>query len=568
MSSEDVDSPKISNNMLYLEQQLSPHSKSSAPSIAEIDSIDSWFNIGFDKLNDTNRETNIIVLNNKKIATVGYPLCKKFLRIKQLVKRREAGWRLLHNQVALLPELLNMVQNCERRMEVMLVSLDKIEKMCKRKRLSQHDKALVQIDATIQKKINQYKRKRDKELSVARSRLKKQQEALDFKKKREKAIRDSKGAPASKLEFGRMFFKTTTVPRTAKTLEAEANNPNDNKNCTNISATFINEEKNCKGVDSKPLSSIPSREKLPRHEEISTHLQSEEIISEPPTKLKSTAPAVLSSCVGDKRNNSATSESSINKTEAKEDTEISEDDDDNQNILGDFWGDSDSDVSISSVREIKHVSYIESELLEKDERYREKSIQSSEDFEPSASVCLLKDYLESGGWQKYLELFKRAEWKKDNLEQCRVVGDLIMIGVLPQDAKLMIEWLQKMSYQNEQGNRTQIPVGSSIPKESIPKTDDVMAKSSTSESKLSEEGALLTMASRGACVDLDFSETGPSPVHCSELTNEEKIETTDISEIPAMRDDIVGSPVPSDIVVASVDNTSHGFERHSSMSPK
>jgi len=564
MSSEDVESPKISNNALYLEQQLSPHSKSPAPSI---DSIDSWFNIGFDKLNDTNRQTNIIVLNNKKIATVGYPLCKKFLRIKQLVQRREAGWRLLHNQVALLPELLNMVQNCERRMEVMLVSLDKIDKMCKKKRLSQHDNALVQIDATIQKKINQYKRKRDKELSVARSRLKKQQEALDFKKKREKAIRDSKGAPASKLEFGRMFFKTTTVPRTAKTLEAEANNPNDNKNCTKLSVTFINEEKNCKGVDSEPSSAMPMREKLPRQEEISIQVQSEEIISKLPAKLESTAPAVPSSYAGDASNNSAKSESSINRSEAKEDNEISEDEN-NQNILGDFWGDSHSELSISSVREIKHVSYIDSESLEKNEPYREKSIQSSDDFEPSASECLLKEYLAGGGWQKYLDLFKRAEWKKDNLEQCQVAGDLIMIGVLPQDAKLMLEWLQKMSNQNEQCNRTQIPAGSLIPKESLLKTDDVLAKSSTSESKLSEEGVLFTMASRGACVDLDSSETGASLVYCSELTNEEKIETTDISEIPAKKDDIVGSPVLSDVVVASVDNTSHGFERHSSMSPK
>merc|ERR1719233_1799852 len=168
----------------------------------------------------------------------------------------------------------------------MLTSLDKIDKMCKKKRLSQHENALLQNDSAAQRKINQYRRKRDKELSVARSRRKKQQEALDFKRRREKAIRDSKGAPASKLEFGKMFFKTTTVPRTAKTLEAEANNPNDNKNCTKLSVSFVNEEKNSKSICMKPLSALPYCGISPRLGGSSDQLQSEDF-SEPSAKLES-----------------------------------------------------------------------------------------------------------------------------------------------------------------------------------------------------------------------------------------------------------------------------------------
>jgi len=592
MSVEDVDSPKnsrekvplgsnssllVAKKIQILERQRSPRSEPTTPTSAQLDYVDSWFNIGFGVLKDRNRNANIMVKNNKKIAAVANPLCRKYRRIKQLVKQREAGWRLLHNQVSLIPELLNMVQNCERRMEVMITNLDKIEKMCKRRRLSQHDKALLQIDSTIEKKINQYKRKRDKELSVARSRLKKQQESLDFKKRREKAIRDSKGAPASKLEFGKMFFKTTTVPRTAKTLEAEANNPNDNKNSTKISFTLINEEKSSEANNIKPLSVSPAQKTSPLREEKVDQSQSEETVSIISSNLgKPEAGLPSDGICSPPIEIPVKPETIIENKEAREDNEDS-DEGNNQNILGDFWGGS-TEPSWTSQREVKNASGSDAEVWGKNEP-REESIQSTEGRSASTSLCALKEYLSHGGWEKYLDLFLRASWRKDKLERCQIAGDLIMIGVLPQDAKLMIEWLRKQRDDNLLINRNLTPVGMASPKEPSVESEEALATSSTSECKqpLKEKLPLketpISVGTRGDSVDHASGEDDQSKdadssrLYGSELTDEQKIETTGISEVPIKFDDETqGSPALNAVVADILDNASDGSSGQRSMS--
>jgi len=169
---------------------------------------ESWKSVGIALLDHKSKSRATIIRNNKLIAKTAKPLCEKYNKILKEIMVNEKGWRAFVKQTAMLPELVNIVKDCERRLHRVVAGLDKIDKMCKKRRQNEHETVIAQIDYTIQLELEQYQKKRDKELIVAQDRRNKKHALSNLKRRREQAIQDAKMAPASIFEGRTRFFRS------------------------------------------------------------------------------------------------------------------------------------------------------------------------------------------------------------------------------------------------------------------------------------------------------------------------------------------------------------------------